>query len=312
MQGTEGIHTTVGELVSKQSVPLAELSTAELKELQSYGFTTDQDRVTVPDEIVLLSKECIFNQLQTATSTWLERLDIVPVIDSTNTALSLRAQHESIDGHVLIAELQTLGKGRRGRKWISPFGRNVMLSTGFQLVTPTSNIGSVSLAIGVAVANAIEKVADVSIRLKWPNDIYLNDRKLGGILIDLLQAGPPVKLLLGIGINVHAAPDQLASPNAPAIALADVVSDVSRHSVVSALLNELVATIRQYSDEGFQSFVTDWSNRDVFAGQFLYVDGLNEKIEGWNRGIDAAGALQLETNKGLRKIIGGDVTVRRK
>ena len=312
MKGTEGIHATVNELVAKQTVPLAKLSATELNELQSYGFTADRKGVSVPDEIVLLTKGRIFNQLNNATSTWLERLDIVPVIDSTNTALSSRAQDESIDGHVLIAELQTLGKGRRGRKWISPFGRNVMLSTGFQLVTPTSNIGSISLAIGVAVANAIERVADVSIQLKWPNDIYLNDCKLGGILIDLLQAGPPAKLLLGVGINVHAAPGELESPNAPAIALADVVPDVSRHSVVSALLNELVATIRQYSVEGFQSFVGDWSKRDVFAGQFLYIDGLNEEIEGWNRGIDATGALQLETDKGLRKIIGGDVTIRRK
>ena len=311
MKGTEGVHASVGRLAIERAVPRAEFSTAELKELESYGFTADQEGISVPDEIVLLTKGRIFNQLNTATSSWLERLDIVPVIDSTNTALSSRAQDESIDGHVLIAELQTLGKGRRGRKWISPFGRNVMLSAGFQLVAPTSNIGSISLAIGVAVANAIETVADVSIQLKWPNDIYLNDCKLGGILIDLLQAGPPVKLLLGVGINVHAAPGELESPNAPAIALADVVPDVNRHSVVSTLLNELVATIRQYSVEGFQSFVTEWSKRDMFAGQFLYIDGLNEEIEGWNRGIDVTGALQLETNKGLRKIVGGDVTIRR-
>ena len=312
MRGTENIQALVDRLTTERSIDQSELSAEEITELESYGFTMDQVKVAIPDETALLSKERVLNQLHLPTSTWLKRLDIVPAIDSTNTALIARAQTDSIDGHVLIAELQTQGKGRRGRKWISPFGRNVMLSAGFQLVAPTSNIGSISLAIGVAVANAIEGIADVSIQLKWPNDIYLNDRKLGGILIDLLQAGPPVKLLLGIGINVYAAPDQLESPNVPAIALADVVPDVSRHGVVSALLNELVATIRQYSDVGFQSFVADWSNRDVFAGQFLYVDGLNEKIEGWNRGIDEAGALQLETNKGLRKIIGGDVTVRRK
>ena len=312
MRGTDSIQVLVDRLATERSIDQAELSGEEITELESYGFTADQAKIALSDETVLLSKERILNQLDLPTSTWLKRLDIVPAIDSTNTALSARAQSESIDGHVLLAELQTQGKGRRGRKWISPFGRNVMLSTGFQLVAPTSNIGSISLAIGVAVANAIEGIADVSIKLKWPNDIYLNDRKLGGILIDLLQAGPPVKLLLGIGINVHAAPDWLESPNAPAIALADVVPGVSRDDVVSALLNELVATIRQYSDEGFQSFLADWSNRDVFAGQFLYVDGLNEEIEGWNRGIDASGALQLETNKGIRKIIGGDVSIRRK
>ena len=312
MRETENIHALVDRLTTERSMDQAELSVEEIKELESYGFTADQGKVAIPDETDLLNEEQILNQLHLPTSTWLKRLDIVPAIDSTNTALIARAQSESIDGHVLIAELQTQGKGRRGRKWISPFGRNVMLSAGFQLAAPTSNIGSISLAIGVAVANAIEGVAGVSIQLKWPNDIYLNDRKLGGILIDLLQAGPPVKLLLGIGINVHAAPDQLESPNAPAIALADVFPDVSRHGVVNALLNELVAAIRQYSDEGFQSFVADWSNRDVFAGQFLYVDGLNERIEGWNRGIDASGALQLETDKGLRKIIGGDVSIRRK
>lgn len=312
MRGTEHIHALVDRLTTERSIDQAELSSEEITELESYGFTAEQGIVAVPDETALLTKERILNQLHLPTSAWLRQLDIVPAIDSTNTALSTRAQSESIDGHVLIAELQTQGKGRRGRKWLSPFARNVMLSTGFQLVAPTSNIGSISLAMGVAVANALEGVADVSVQLKWPNDIYLNDRKLGGILIDLLQAGPPVKLLLGIGINVRAAPEQLESPNAPAIALADVVPDVSRHEVVSALLNELVATIGQYTDEGFQSFVADWSSRDVFAGQFLYVDGLNEEIEGWNRGIDTSGALQLETSKGLRKIIGGDVTIRRK
>ena len=312
MKGTENIHALVDRLAIERSIAQAELSSEEIRELESYGFIADRGNVAVPDEIALLTKDRILSQLHAPTSSWLKQLDIVPAIDSTNTALIARAQNDSIDGHVLLAELQTQGRGRRGRKWISPFGRNVMLSSGFWLTAPSANIGSISLAIGVAVAKAIEGVMDISIQLKWPNDIYLNDRKLGGILIDLLHAGPPVKLLLGIGLNVHAAPDGLESPNAPAIALADVVPDPSRHDVVSMLLNELVSTIRQYSDGGFQSFVAAWSERDVFAGQFLHVDGLNEEVEGWNRGIDASGALQLETNRGLRKIIGGDVTVRRK
>ena len=312
MSGTENIHTLVERLTTARSIVIAELAAGEIEELKGYGFVAEGEKVAVPNEIALLTKDRILAQLHAPTSSWLKRLDIVPAIDSTNTALITRAQHESIDGHVLMAELQTQGRGRRGRKWISPFGRNVMLSIGFQLSAQSSNIGSISLAIGVAVAKAIEEVADVSIQLKWPNDIYLNDQKLGGILIDLLQAGPPVKLLLGIGLNIHAAPDRLESPNAPAIALADVVPGPSRHDVVSTLLNGLVSAIRQYSEEGFESFVAAWSERDVFAGQFLHVDGLNEEVEGWNRGIDGSGALQLETNRGLRKIIGGDVTIRRK
>ena len=312
MSGTENIHALVDRLTTTRSIAIAELAAGEIEELKGYGFVAEGEKVAVPNEIALLTKDRILARLHAPTSSWLKRLDIVPAIDSTNTALIARAQGESIDGHVLMAELQTQGRGRRGRKWISPFGRNVMLSTGFQLSAQSSNIGSISLAIGVAVAKAIEEVTNLSIQLKWPNDIYLNDQKLGGILIDLLHAGPPVKLLLGIGLNIHAAPDGLDSPNAPAIALADVVPGPSRHEVVSTLLNELVSTIRQYWEEGFESFVAAWSERDVFAGQFLHVDGLNEEVEGWNRGIDGSGALQLETNRGLRKIIGGDVTIRRK
>lgn len=311
MTGSGVRRALVTRLVVGHSIPQSELSEVELQELASYGFVSDDGFISVPRDIEPLSQNRICELLDPLTLSWIKRFEIKPVIDSTSTALMERSHAESIEGHVLLTELQTQGKGRRGRKWISPFGRNVMLSTGFHLNTPTSNIGSVSLAIGVAVAKALERLGDVPIQLKWPNDIYLNQRKLGGILIDLLHVGPPVKMLLGIGLNVHAAPNELESPNAPAIALAQVLPAPNRHDVVSSLLNELVATINQYSQEGFQSFIKDWSKRDLFADQFLRVDGLNEEIQGWGRGIDESGALQLETSSGIRKIIGGDVTIRR-
>ena len=307
----EALLALVGRMAKGESVPLTHLSEEEIGELLSHGFVTQNDSIQVPDSVEPLTNSRIRQLLDDAATSWIDTLEIVPVIASTNTALMTRAQDESINGHVLLAELQTQGRGRRGRKWISPFGRNVMLSFGFDLSTDTTNFGSVSLAMGVAVAKAIENVGEVSIQLKWPNDIYLHDRKLGGILIDLLNVGPPVQMLLGIGLNVYAAPDRLEHANAPAIALAQVTPRPNRHAVVSALLNEFVAAIEQYSQQGFSSFMAEWSKRDIYAGHLLCVDGLNEKIEGRSRGIDASGALQLETSEGIRKIIGGDVTIRR-
>lgn len=304
------LHDLIRRLVARRSLPVQAVNAQLAAELIEYGFTAEPESIRVPEDVKPLDQGQIESQLTPSTHAWLQRLEIVPSIESTNTTLFERAQHESIHGHVLLAELQTQGRGRRGRRWISPYGRNVMVSIGLDLDVPMTQIGTISLMVGVVVALALEAAGAKSVQVKWPNDIYINGCKLGGILIDLLQATQPAQLLVGIGLNIERAPEQSPAMSVPAISLGHVVTEPSRNKVVGLLLNELVAGLERFSRLGFAPFRSAWLQRDAFAGQMVRVQGLKEDIEGRNRGIDQTGALCIETQAGMKRIIGGDVSLR--
>ena len=301
----------IQKLLGSGSLLQKDLKRADLEALIAHGFTIKNGQMTIPSHITLLSVDAIDHFLSFSARAWMRSMDILGCTESTNDVLVARAQTSSIHGNVVIAELQTAGRGRRGRKWISPFGRNVTLSFGTDMDIPIANVGSVSLALGVGVAKSLEQLGVGGVKLKWPNDIYVEGRKLGGILIDLLQAARPAKLLVGIGLNVQSAPEGLQDAKVSAIALNEVVEGTNRNQIVGLMLNHLVSSIDQFTRSGFSSFHKDWVERDAFAHARVQVDGLTTVVEGLNRGIDQTGALCIETETGIQKIVGGEVSLRR-
>ncbi len=170
-----------------------------IQTLRDWGvdvFTVPGKGYSLPEPIQLLNAKQILGQLDGGS------VAVLPVIDSTNQYLLDRIG-ELKSGDACIAEYQQAGRGRRGRKWFSPFGANLYLSMFWRLEQgPAAAIG-LSLVIGIVMAEVLRKLGADKVRVKWPNDLYLQDRKLAGILVELTgKTGDAAQIVIGAGINM--------------------------------------------------------------------------------------------------------------
>jgi len=170
-----------------------------IQTLRDWGidvFTVPGKGYSLPEPIQLLDEAFILSQISEGT------VNVLPVIDSTNQYL-LERLDKLKSGDACIAEYQQAGRGRRGRQWFSPFGTNLYLSMYWRLEQgPAAAIG-LSLVIGIVIAEVLQKLGAHDVRVKWPNDLYLNDRKLAGILVELTgKTGDAAQIVMGAGINL--------------------------------------------------------------------------------------------------------------
>ena len=258
-----------------------------------------------------LDAAAVRGALDANASAWLRELDIRETVDSTNTALLARAQTAAIAGCVLTAETQTGGRGRRGRTWVSPFGRNLAVSLGVGSSRPAVELGALSLVVGLAVRSALTQHGLSGVELKWPNDILLQGRKLAGILIELVRATPPVEVVIGVGINVggqHAVASKVDQ------AIADVTEQVTppaRNQLLAGVINHIVASCSHFEAEGFGPFRAPWQAAHRYQGASVTVTlPGGERVSGTVLGLAADGALRIATASGVRAFNGGEVTLR--
>lgn len=238
------------------------------------------------------------------------KLQVLDDVDSTNAAV-MREFADGVEGvPVVIADRQSAGRGRRGRVWQSPLGENLYMSMGLALKGGFSALDGLSLVLGVAVAEALESLGGQDIGLKWPNDIFIGDAKLGGILVELqgeLQEGV-VRVIAGIGINVHMSGidgvDQpwtsldLASPGVP----------WRRSEIAGAIIDAVISATEQFSEQGFGAFRDRWQNRDIFRGRHLVA--LGGEASGTGYGVDESGNYLLRTDEGLVSVRVGEISLR--
>ncbi len=245
----------------------------------------------------------------------LSRLDVAWSTASTNTELVERPYPAQGRSEVLLAEFQTAGRGRRGRTWLAPPGGAVCLSLSWTFPQVPRDAGALSLAIGVSVLRALEALGIANIRLKWPNDVLVADKKLGGILIELrAEAAGPACVVVGIGLNVALGGElleKIAATGLQAIDLASVArAPVSRNALAGQLIENCIAGLVEFEQQGLRPFVEKWRDADALRGRQLAVHSGDEVVRGLARGIDLSGALLLETPQGLQKFYSGEVTVR--
>ena len=245
----------------------------------------------------------------------LSRLDVAWSTASTNTELVERPYPAQGRSEVLLAEFQTAGRGRRGRTWLAPPGGAVCLSLSWTFPQVPRDVGALSLAIGVSVLRALEALGIANIRLKWPNDVLVADKKLGGILIELrAEAAGPACVVVGIGLNVALGGElleKIAATGLQAIDLASVArAPVSRNALAGQLIENCIAGLVEFEQQGLRPFVEKWRDADALRGRQLAVHSGDEVVRGLARGIDLSGALLLETPQGLQKFYSGEVTVR--
>jgi len=262
-----------------------------------------------------LSEESIRQHFAPDIGKRVTRLDVAWTTASTNTELVERPYPAIGESEAQLAEFQTAGRGRRGRTWLAPPGGAVCLSFSWTFPEMPRDAGSLSLAIGVCVLRALRAQGVKDIRLKWPNDVLIGDRKLGGILIELrAESAGPACVVVGIGLNVALGAEvleKIAATGLRAIDLASVVSKpISRNALAAGLVSEGIRGLLEFEREGLKPFLEEWGQADALRSRGVSVHSGDEIIRGVARGVDLTGALLVETPAGLTKFFSGEVTVR--
>jgi BirA family biotin operon repressor/biotin-[acetyl-CoA-carboxylase] ligase len=245
----------------------------------------------------------------------LRTLDLMFDVDSTNSRLLGNAPPPLGQADACLSELQHAGRGRRGRRWIAPFGAGVALSVAWTFSDGAGALAALSLGVGVAVARALERAGARGVTLKWPNDIWLRDRKLGGVLIELrAEASGPAHVVIGVGVNVDlpaAARREIEAGGVRVAAVADACAAVpSRNLVAGAILDELLSMLGQFEREGFAAFRDAWTALDALSGRPARVLLGHTVISGTSRGVDQEGALLLDTGDRVQRFVSGEASLR--
>ena len=261
----------------------------------------------------LLEQHRILQEMGHSSRRLLSDMEILDQIESTNGYLMRRGSDSTESGHVCLTEQQTAGRGRRGRKWISPFGSNIYLSIHWKYALGPADLGGLSLAAGIAVAQSLEQQGIQGIGLKWPNDVLWNHRKLSGLLLEVRgEQGGPSQVVLGVGLNTRLTEHQAQEIEQPWVDLASVPggAKVSRNRLVAVLLDNLLDTMNRFEREGLEPFIREWGKYDLYQGQAVTLQLGHRCIEGIHQGIDQKGALLLQHNGGVYSYHGGEVSLR--
>jgi BirA family biotin operon repressor/biotin-[acetyl-CoA-carboxylase] ligase len=255
-----------------------------------------------------LTPSAIIPHLQTR---WLGRsLHCFPELDSTNTTAHEMAAAGAPDGTVVIADAQRRGRGRMGRSWASPAGKNLYMSVLLRCDLPVERLAQISLLAGVGVCETVREWCAAEI--KWPNDILVGGRKVVGILAEMEGAGAPRPVVLGIGVNLNAElddfPDELRD-KAGSLRMA-VGAPLDRARFTGRLLNTLEARYEQWRRDGFAPIADAWHQLTPLVGQRIRVQEPGALVEGTVVGLADDGALRLRLADGREhRVVAGDVTV---
>jgi BirA family biotin operon repressor/biotin-[acetyl-CoA-carboxylase] ligase len=263
----------------------------------------------------LLRQQAIYQHLTLQAKDMISKLEIWPSIASTNTFLVDMA-HRGIDsGRVCLAEYQTAGKGRRGRRWVSPFGHNIYLSVLWRYQNGPAAIAGLSLAVGVATVRALQLVGVEGLGLKWPNDIYWRERKLAGILIEVSgESGGPSHVVVGLGINLYLPPQHADTIDQAWVDLTHILGDEvmqQRNRIVALLLNELLPVVANFEEQRLECYLAAWRSLDCMLGKAAIVRIGEQAFSGRAAGVDEQGLLLLEDESGtVRSFASGEVSLR--
>jgi BirA family biotin operon repressor/biotin-[acetyl-CoA-carboxylase] ligase len=237
-------------------------------------------------------------------------VEIHRVISSTNDVVMQRLAESRSSQILCAAEMQTAGKGRRGRRWVSPFGSNIYLTYGRFVRRNLSGFGGLSLVVGMLAVDVLRSMGLQNVGLKWPNDIMLDGGKLGGILLELRASeARGIGLVAGVGLNLSLKAEEASSIDQPWSAISSQLA-MPRNILLGRLGGMMVNVIQAFEDVGFDSFVDKWGEYNLYAGQQINVIRGSEIISGVDNGVDRDGNLLLRTETGLEVHNSGEVSVR--
>lgn len=240
-------------------------------------------------------------------------VDALDECDSTSSELMRRADRGAPSGTVVVADRQLAGRGRRGRSWLSSPESSLTFSVLWRFSGPATRLAGLSLAVGIAVARALESLGAESVCLKWPNDVLLRRgatfAKLAGILIELSSDRRGTQAIVGIGLNLSKPTDELPQPVS---GLTEALAALpERHDVLASILRELARILDAFAVDGFSGLKSEWQLRHAWQDQSVRLVGDGEpERSGRCVGVDDDGALLLASDDGVERILAGDVSLR--
>ena len=260
-------------------------------------------------ELTPLQADIIASQLAPHSRSALA-IQVHDAVGSTNDIVRDLHEAGSCHGAAIFAEAQTAGRGRRGRAWHSPSGGNLYCSLGWHFNCPLDALSGLSLMVGAMLAKAIGQCCGVEVQLKWPNDLYFGERKLGGVLIELLgECEGGQAAVIGMGLNVAMPSPAAEMIDRPWTDLSKASGEiVDRNRLAVTVLEELVSGLPDVGSSVPHQWLDQWRRRDWLLGRSIVVEGL-PPVAGIAAGIDESGALMLHTDTGHCTVAGGEVSI---
>ena len=252
-------------------------------------------------------------QIVKRKDTALPEVLVQSITDSTNSQLMQKVLDGGVKtpGYVVVAEAQTAGRGRRGRAWYSPFGASLYFSMYWRLEQGVQAAMGLSLVVAIALCRVLQREYKLTPSVKWPNDVYLDGKKLAGILVELAgQADAACDVIIGIGLNI-----QLPQHSGSYIdqhytdLTSSVAAHIDRNQLIVLLQRELIDILRQFSQAGFADFAGEFNKLDHFFMQPVTLSGSSD-TKGICLGVDKQGALLIKTASGTQTLFGGEVSLR--
>ena len=283
------------------------------------GLVKEDGVVRLPTDVRLHDLDSIRKGLPDQLS-----VQLYDYIDSTNSAMLRRHEvrrhedrrHEDrrhlqagAANHLILTEFQSAGRGRRGKVWLGDYGRNIAMTLGIELQTNLNALGGLSSVVGLALLQALE-LEGVHAQLKWPNDVWVKEQKLAGILVELLPTKTGTLAVVGIGINADLTNAQASKIDQSVTSLRRLGASISRDDLVVAVCTSLLENFDVYSRDGFAPFLEAFDSAHCLHDQAAILVLGGESQGGIVRGVDITGGLRFEQNGVTRVVSSGEVSLR--
>lgn len=241
--------------------------------------------------------------------------DVELSLDSTNNAMMKKAENNGLQKHLCFAEMQTSGRGRRGRNWVSPFARNLYFSMLWPFSQGIAAIQGLSLAVGLAIHRGLRELGIESAQLKWPNDILAVDQngfaKLGGILIELTgDMSDACQVVIGVGLNLDVRIQDMTHIDQAATGLKQLGLNADRNQIAAIIVRHMVDVLDEFEANGFEVFKDEWNQANAYANVPVRLILPSSEMPGICKGVNAKGELVLETESGEQVFNAGEVSLR--
>lgn len=266
-------------------------------------------RLAEPIQLMCLEK------IKQALKYSLAHLHLHHITGSTNDDLRflLAKEGSARAGLAVLAEMQTAGRGRRGKPWQSPFGSNIYLSMYWPLLQGLNAAIGMSVALGVALAKLLQEQGVENVKVKWPNDIYIAEKKVAGILVELEgQTDGDGQAIVGVGLNLNMPATQLNIDQPFTSVQHHLNEPIDRNRWAALLIDAVYKALALHDKEGLAPTVRDWPTYDRYYMQPVRILLGSHTHEGIAQGIDEMGALLVEQDGQLKRYFGGEVSVRSK
>ena len=270
------------------------------------GLVALSGRWFLPGSIDFLLEELIERELPGI------KCRVFEVVGSTNSEMLEAATSTNIQDLLYLAEFQYGGRGRHGRVWYSPYGRNLSVSYGLETKLAQKSISCLSLVVGLAIAEELTSLGLEGVELKWPNDIFISDKKLAGILIELTEKHDSRAIVIGFGLNLEITPEERLKIEQPITDLTTLGVNIPRNLLVSRLIKSVKLYIQEYFNNGFDAIKLPYEKKLAFRGKLCeLVSGGKILVEGTLLGINSLGEIEIKSGNLVKSYSIGEVSVKR-